>query len=375
MLRRVSILRSNYQLRSNHPQHKAILKLQEEYASVHNQRGKSGSIERSRRTVCVKSLPKSLRIIKQQENINIEIGLFNAAVELCVKANDIGTARTIIKMMEQNNVKPNSGTINNMLKLTVRTGNKDMMLMVWYERLLQTGSKPTENTYLSLIRGVLRENESLGGDIWNSMLKDDIIPTATLYSEYISNCQTYKHALLKFNEAKEAGFCDPRLFTTIIKKAAFHKLVDEAKTHFDDMLKTSIRPGVQQYSILISAYAQVGQVSKALEVFENMSQRGIRPSFITYTALLNACRFAIPPDVPVAEDIFKRAICEKESNKSPLVWTAMLRVYAEAGDEESFEKIAVKIRSQFPTIQNKVQWNLTRCREVKRENLQKIRNA
>ncbi|KAG1334569.1 pentatricopeptide repeat-containing protein, mitochondrial [Cocos nucifera] len=63
----------------------------------------------------------------------------------------------------------------------------------------------------------------------------------------------------------------------------------DAKAIFDGM---KMQRDVVSWNAMIGGYAQHGLASKALALFEDMKRRKIRPTHITFTAMLNACGHA-----------------------------------------------------------------------------------
>ena len=57
---------------------------------------------------------------------------------------------------------------------------------------------------------------------------------------------------------------------------------------FEEMKQREINPSIVTYSILIDGFALKGQVDKAVEYFEKLKEESIEPNIYTYTSLIKA---------------------------------------------------------------------------------------
>ena len=65
--------------------------------------------------------------------------------------------------------------------------------------------------------------------------------------------------------------------------------VEAALQIFDDMRERGCERNVITYSSLISACEKAGQWQLAVRLFDDMHRDGCRPNVVTYNALLSAC--------------------------------------------------------------------------------------
>ncbi len=64
-----------------------------------------------------------------------------------------------------------------------------------------------------------------------------------------------------------------------------------------------------RYSILISGYAQKGDVDAAFRVLQEMESHGIAPNAFTYGSLINACAKVLCMNCPVTEFLLFWLFC------------------------------------------------------------------
>ncbi|WP_377158588.1 hypothetical protein ACFJIX_06530 [Roseateles sp. UC29_93] len=71
---------------------------------------------------------------------------------------------------------------------------------------------------------------------------------------------------------------------------------DGAVQWFEKMLKKGIRPDVVTYSTLISAHERLADPKRAADWFEHMVNNGVEPNAVTYNALISAYAKAADPE-------------------------------------------------------------------------------
>ena len=85
----------------------------------------------------------------------------------------------------------------------------------------------------------------------------------------------------------ELGFLDtkPCTSTTLIQTYAKCGMLAEAQ----EVFKTILCPDMISWNALITGYAQIGQSQNVFYIFDQMQEEGIKPSPITFMAILNVC--------------------------------------------------------------------------------------
>ena len=98
----------------------------------------------------------------------------------------------------------------------------------------------------------------------------------------------------------------------------------DAQKVFDEMLLKNLVSWV----IIISAYAQNGELSKAIKLFSDMQATGIRPNSAVYISLLQSC--LDPPFLELGKQIHSHLI-RSQLNSNTTVETAICNMYVKCG--------------------------------------------
>ncbi|KAJ7565562.1 hypothetical protein O6H91_02G065400 [Diphasiastrum complanatum] len=103
------------------------------------------------------------------------------------------------------------------------------------------------------------------------------------------------------------------------------------------------------WNAMISAYAKHGYSASALQLFEDMQQKGIEPNKITLVSILNACASA--ETLAMGKQIHSH-ILHKGFSSDVVLGTALINMYGKCGSLEE----ALKVFQELPD-KNVVSWN------------------
>jgi pentatricopeptide repeat protein len=168
-------------------------------------------------------------------------------------------------------------------------------------------------------------------DMWARGVAPSVLTFSTLIDIY-SKAGMHGDAFNVYLDFKESGLkADVVLFSSFIDTLAKNGLVECALSLLDEMTKMGIKPNVVTYNTIIDAFGKSnilteedpeivgvygGQIVRAfnpptrgghstidvrmrrsqelffiLELFQKMVQQGVRPNVVTFSAILNACRY------------------------------------------------------------------------------------
>jgi pentatricopeptide repeat protein len=196
-------------------------------------------------------------------------------------------------------------------------------------------------TYNSLINGYGKQGRlDMVALLVQDMRAQGVAPSVLTYSTLIdiySKAGMHGDAFNVYLDFKESGLkADVVLFSSFIDTLAKNGLVECALSLLDEMMKMGIKPNVVTYNTIIDAFGKSkilpeedpeigdmgivgvygGQIVRAanpatrgwrsavdvrmkrsqelffiLELFQKMVQQGVRPNVVTFSAILNACRY------------------------------------------------------------------------------------
>jgi pentatricopeptide repeat protein len=119
----------------------------------------------------------------------------------------------------------------------------------------------------------------------------------------------------------------------------------DARSVFNKLLSHD----VVLWNAMILGHVRCGQGHKALELFQQMQQKGVRPDPMTFVAMLNVCSSVVSLDDGrcVHEQIIDSS-CESDD----FVRSSLVDMYAKCGSMEDAQRVFNRMSSQ-----NVVMWN------------------
>ncbi|CAB4392111.1 unnamed protein product [Rhizophagus irregularis] len=269
-----------------------------------------------------------------QEKISPTIEIFTTLINHHLRLLNIEKCEQLFQIMKSYNIKPNIITYNviihnSVIKLDMETAIK------FFNEIIESGIKPDIVTFSTLLKGYLNVGDTLKALEINRMLhefkhfeiqpnraynvllmkayiqnKDFLnaekvfqsiinsnIKSLTLYLKILlqkskdknSIYNLYKNFLQDFDNYRFKFPPDNYFFTIFISSFAQRfQDMNLAIELFEEMKNREINPSIVTYSILIDGFALKGQVDKAVEYFENLKKDSIEPNVYTYTSLIKA---------------------------------------------------------------------------------------
>jgi pentatricopeptide repeat protein len=158
-----------------------------------------------------------------------------------------------------------------------------------------------------------------------------------------------------FDTAKNTD-CRPNMHTYNTVLNAIHKSNrPDAAEKAEQLVESIPSPDTTTYTTLINIYAQIGDIRKALDLFDRM-QSGVdtfknevcRPNMHTYATILNALQNSTLSDaVEKAEQIFSTI-----SSPSTYTYNTLINMYAQQGNVEKSLSLLQQMQSAFESGTN-----------------------
>lgn len=192
----------------------------------------------------------------------------------------------------------------------------------------------------------------------SAMWEDGSEPDEFTFSGVLSACAEASalqsgrqlHALV----TKSAINADTAVANALMTMYARSGCVTEASQIFSQLAA----PNAASWTAMIGGYAQSGRPRKALKLFEQMAERGVRPDGKTFLALLTACSYA--GEVDEAERFFEAMETEYGLRRELEHYACMVDVLGRAGRLEEAEGVI----NEMPHAPNALVWRtlLGACR-------------
>ncbi|KAL6541675.1 hypothetical protein OROGR_011161 [Orobanche gracilis] len=199
------------------------------------------------------SIPK-----KSNNTVPLTDKFFNSLIRSYGDAGLFQESLKVFKIMKSLGISPSSFTFNSLFLILLKRGRVGMVYELYDEMLKTYGVKPNLYTFNILIRGFCM----------NSKVDE---------------------AFRMFKEI-ETFDCKPDLITynTIVDGLCRVGKVNIARNVVNGMLKKceNLRPNVVTYTTLIRGYCGKREIDKALDVYRNMVDGGIKPNDVTCNTLI-----------------------------------------------------------------------------------------
>eukprot|EP00928_Gymnodinium_smaydae_P070004 TRINITY_DN53952_c0_g1_i1.p1 TRINITY_DN53952_c0_g1~~TRINITY_DN53952_c0_g1_i1.p1 ORF type:complete len:998 (-),score=238.52 TRINITY_DN53952_c0_g1_i1:80-3073(-) len=208
-------------------------------------------------------------------------------------------------------------TYNTLIDAHVRADKMSVALELFREMSLY-GSTPDLISYSTLIRGhCSRGDLEQGLQMLGQMQRRGITPDAVLFNSILDGCahkqmRTLTEQVLK--DMDKAGVA-PSNFTISILVKLYGRCGDVAAAFAaveDYPRRFGFEVNTQVYTCLMSACISNGELSRALEVYATIKQRGLYCDAKTFHTLLNGCVRA--GDLPAAVRVVRDALQSSQQN-------------------------------------------------------------
>ncbi|XP_065859196.1 pentatricopeptide repeat-containing protein At2g22410, mitochondrial-like [Euphorbia lathyris] len=227
------------------------------------------------------SVGKSIHEYVKKKNLNINLNLMNAVLDMYVKCGCLSTAREIFNNMRIKDVFSWTTMINGYAK----SGELGVARTLFDEM-------PERNvvSWNAMIAGYSQNNQPQEAlEMFHNMMKSGLIPMENTLVCVLSACGQLGYLELgKWIHLHEMGKCLKTsliIANALIDMYAKCGVIDSAVEVFNNMTK---RDSVS-WNSMIAAYATHGQAKQALVMFKEMISEGFKPDDITFVGVLSAC--------------------------------------------------------------------------------------
>ncbi|KAM0941268.1 putative tetratricopeptide-like helical domain superfamily [Dioscorea sansibarensis] len=146
------------------------------------------------------------------------------------------------------------------------------------------------------------------------------------------------------DEMSIAGVPANRVTYNVLLKGYCQKLqLDKAKELAKEMLeRKGLEPNVVSYNILIDGCILLDDSAGALAYFNEMRERGIAPSKVSYTTLMKA--FALSGQPKLAHQVFDEMVKDKRVKVDRVAWNMLVEGYCRLGLIEEGKRVVEKMK-------------------------------
>ncbi|KAL3508535.1 hypothetical protein ACH5RR_027936 [Cinchona calisaya] len=204
----------------------------------------------------------------------LSLETFHSLLDACDESKEYNLVSRIYSMISCHDLKPNTETFKRMINLSVRMKDFEGAygMIVDLDRL---NLMPTSNIYNAIMAGYFREKNIQGALMVLQQMKDaDVKPDSQTYSYLLNNCNREEDIDKIVEEMKQAGVhMATNVIMALITAYAACGQFEKAKQVIVDK-RVPGKSFNEVKSVLISALASHGQMSDALNVYEEIKQTG-----------------------------------------------------------------------------------------------------
>ncbi|XP_024976772.1 pentatricopeptide repeat-containing protein At4g04790, mitochondrial-like isoform X2 [Cynara cardunculus var. scolymus] len=207
-----------------------------------------------------------------EDGLTVRINMFNTLLTSCYASCDYNLVYRIKSMIDDHDIKANAETYRSMISLCVKMKDFDGAYGM-IKDLGRLNMCPTVNMYNVIMGGYFRQkNFNKALMVLKQMEASGLNPDSHTFSYIIGNCSSEDDIIKYRKELDESGVTATKhIYMALINAYAACGLFEKAKQVLSDkkIPKDSLN---EIKSVLVSALASQGQMTNALEIYDEIKQ-------------------------------------------------------------------------------------------------------
>nr|GMC76484.1 pentatricopeptide repeat-containing protein At4g04790, mitochondrial-like [Ipomoea batatas] len=216
----------------------------------------------------------ALNIVDQmiEAGLSLSTGTFNLILDACEDSCEYNLVRQMYLIISSHDLKPNNETFQKLIHLSVKMKDFDGA----YKMIKDLGKLnllPTVNMYNAIMAGYFREKNIRSGlMVLKQMEHANVKPDSQTFSYLLNNCKSEEDIIKLYNEMNNSGVeVTKHVYMSLINAYAACGQFEKAKQVILDE-RIPIKSLNEVKSVLVSALASHGQISDALDIYEEIKQ-------------------------------------------------------------------------------------------------------
>merc|ERR1719359_935513 len=236
----------------------------------------------------------AVSVIREMKTHPASPAVFSGLLRACLQRKELERTMELYDEMERHDATCSLTTYNMLIDAFARAGNMDQVAKLFRD-MYQKNVSPDVVTYSTVIKGYCTKGDLEPAlQLFSMMRKRGIKPDAILFNSILDGCAHKQMRTLTeqvLADMEEEGV-SPSNFTLSILVKLYGRCGDVEEA-FDVVEAYSKKYGfelnIQVYTCLMSACISNKELSKALQVLEQMKMAGCVPDGKTYQTILNGC--------------------------------------------------------------------------------------
>lgn len=234
---------------------------------------------------------------KMQENqIKMSEVTYGYLIDACIRCGRLDQAMSFYRMMQQEpNMRVNAVIYSILIKGFTSARNFDQAYELFIQMQNLCGDAQNISTYNAMLECAIKSNRITEF----CEIYDSIITKGKVQPDLVT-CSTYVKGLCKFGQVEKAlniynhlmrekvFKIDEVLFNSLLHGLQKAREFDKALSIYQDMLDNGVKPSHITYGSLIKIYSDQMKTDEALELFEQFKAMS-PPTLLLYTCVIQSC--------------------------------------------------------------------------------------
>ena len=284
--------------------------------------------------------------------------IFNCLIDVCIILGKIDKAENVFKSIKELGISPTKATYAVMIRGYGQVFQLDKALDL-YEELKTTGIEPTEVIYGCILNACVRSsNFKMVAKIYKEMQEKEVKMNIILYTTLIkaySKQKNFQYALKVYEDLLSNQKIKPNIVVhnamldCCVECNCTHKMgeiYENIKSSFLDADEFSEvpKPDIITYSTVIKGYGKAKDIDKVMDIFyflQNSSEFVLDE--IIYNSVLDAC--AKSGSYEKAMKVYNQ-MCQKNMKMSNVTYSILVKIYSNNKEEDKAFQLLKEMKSK-----------------------------
>jgi len=249
---------------------------------------------------CVKHNPSSEDIdrivgLVRRANVRPDEVLVNCLLDACVRLRDPQRITHVLEHFKASGVVPSPHAYSTLIRAYGHARRVDRAKELWRELTSGSGSTQHEEAFAAMVEACLA-----GGDLRGALAvfreASEELPrfarAPSVFAACVKACIQNKQprlAIELYSETKDLFICGRVAYNSLIDAVVRQGDMSRAGELFRDMTLKNVMPDLITYSTLVKGHCSRGDLEQGLQLLGQMQRRGIQPDAVLFNSILDGC--------------------------------------------------------------------------------------